>query len=73
MLIEASLAKFPGGRSSRASGLAGYGGNRKIHARRLGNLFICGDESSQCPKGRLSDGPRVAWSRPCRPIWSSSC
>ncbi len=60
MLIEASLAKFPGRPIVAASGLAGYGGNRKIHARRLGNLFICGDESSQCPKGVSPMAPRVA-------------
>jgi sulfur carrier protein ThiS adenylyltransferase len=60
MLIEASLAKFPGRPIVAASGLAGYGGNTKIHARRLGNLFICGDESSQCPKGVSPMAPRVA-------------
>ncbi len=60
MLIEASLAKFPGRPIVAASGLAGYGCNRKIHARRLGNLYICGDESSQCPQGVSPMAPRVA-------------
>ena len=60
MLIEASLARFPGRPIVAASGLAGYGCNRKIHARRLGNLYICGDESSQCPKGISPMAPRVA-------------
>jgi len=60
MLIEASLAKFPGRPIVAASGLAGYGGNARIHARRLGNLYICGDESSQCPKGISPMAPRVA-------------
>ena len=60
MLIEASLSKFPGRPIVAASGLAGYGGNRKVHTRRLGNLHICGDESSQCPKGISPMAPRVA-------------
>ena len=60
MLIEASLARFPGRPIVAASGLAGYGRNRKIHTRRLGNLYICGDESSQCPKGISPMAPRVA-------------
>jgi len=60
MLIEASLAKFPGRPIVAASGLAGYGCTRKLHARRLGNLYICGDESSQCPKGVSPMAPRVA-------------
>jgi len=60
MLIEASLARFPGRPIVAASGLAGYGRNPKIHARRLGNLYVCGDESSQCPKGISPMAPRVA-------------
>jgi sulfur carrier protein ThiS adenylyltransferase len=60
MLIEASLSTFPGRPIVAASGLAGYGGNRKIHARKMGNLYICGDESSQCPKGVSPMAPRVA-------------
>ena len=60
MLIEASLSKFPGRPIVAASGLAGYGGNRKVHARKMGNLYICGDESSQCPKGVSPMAPRVA-------------
>ena len=60
MVIEASLAKFPGRPIVAASGLAGYGCNRKIHVRRLGNLYVCGDESSQCPQGTSPMAPRVA-------------
>jgi sulfur carrier protein ThiS adenylyltransferase len=60
MLIEASLAKFPGRPIVAASGLAGYGCNAKVHSRRLGNLYICGDESSQCPPGISPMAPRVA-------------
>jgi sulfur carrier protein ThiS adenylyltransferase len=60
MLIEACLAKFPGRPIVAASGLAGYGGNRKVHTRKMGNLHICGDEASQCPKGISPMAPRVA-------------
>ena len=60
MLIETSLSKFPGRPVVAASGLAGYGCNRKIRSRRLGNLHICGDESSQCPRGISPMAPRVA-------------
>lgn len=60
MLIEASLSKFPGRPIVAASGLAGFGGNRRIHARKVGNLYICGDEASQCPKGVSPMAPRVA-------------
>jgi sulfur carrier protein ThiS adenylyltransferase len=60
MLIETCLTRFPGRPIVAASGLAGYGGNRKIHTRRMGNLYICGDEESQCPKGVSPMAPRVA-------------
>jgi len=59
MLIEACLGRFPGRPIVAASGLSGFGGNRKIHTRRLGNLYICGDEESQCPKGVSPMAPRV--------------
>jgi sulfur carrier protein ThiS adenylyltransferase len=59
MLIEACLRRFPGRPIVAASGLAGYGKNRKIRARRLGNLYICGDEESQCPTGVSPMAPRV--------------
>jgi len=60
MLIEASLSRFPGRPIVAASGLAGYGGNRKMHTRKMGNLYVCGDEESQCPKGVSPMAPRVA-------------
>jgi sulfur carrier protein ThiS adenylyltransferase len=60
MLIEACLGRFPGRPIVAASGLAGYGGNRKLHTRRLGNLYVCGDEKSQSPKGISPMAPRVA-------------
>ncbi len=60
MLIETSLARFPGRPIVAASGLAGYGSNRKIHTRKLGNLYICGDEESQPARGVSPMAPRVA-------------
>jgi sulfur carrier protein ThiS adenylyltransferase len=60
MLIEASLAKFPGRPIVAASGLAGYGSNSRIHTRRMGNLYICGDEETQPIKGISPMAPRVA-------------
>jgi sulfur carrier protein ThiS adenylyltransferase len=60
MLIEACLSRFPGRPIVAASGLAGFGGNRKLHTRKLGNLYICGDEESQSPKGITPMAPRVA-------------
>ena len=59
MLIETCLRRYPGRPIVAASGLAGYGKNRTLHTRRLGNLFICGDEDSQSPKGISPMAPRV--------------
>jgi sulfur carrier protein ThiS adenylyltransferase len=60
MLIEACLAKFPGRPIVAASGLAGYGMNRKLHTRRMGNLYVCGDEETQPARGVSPMAPRVA-------------
>ena len=59
-LIEACLSAFPGRPVVAASGLAGFGKNRKLHTRKLGNLYVCGDEESQSPKGITPMAPRVA-------------
>ncbi|MBM3294322.1 MAG: sulfur carrier protein ThiS adenylyltransferase ThiF [Candidatus Aminicenantes bacterium] len=59
MLIEAWLAAFPGRPIIAASGLSGYGGNRKIRERRIGNLFLIGDESSEPAPGVSPMAPRV--------------
>jgi len=60
MLIEAWLSLFPERPIVAASGLAGYGKNRKIHARKLGSLYIFGDEESECAPGVSPMAPRVA-------------
>jgi len=59
MLIEAWLSRFPGRPIIAASGLAGIGHNEKIRTRRLGNLYICGDEETVCPRGVSPLAPRV--------------
>jgi sulfur carrier protein ThiS adenylyltransferase len=59
MLIEAWLAKFPERPIIAASGLSGFGGNRKLRTRRLGSLYICGDEASQPEPGVTPMAPRV--------------
>jgi sulfur carrier protein ThiS adenylyltransferase len=60
MLIEAWLALRPGKPVIAASGLAGFGGNNKLRQRKLGNLYICGDESSECDVCSAPMAPRVA-------------
>jgi sulfur carrier protein ThiS adenylyltransferase len=60
MLINAWLSLYPEKPIIAASGLAGYGKNGKLHTRRMGSLYICGDEESQCPRGISPMAPRVA-------------
>jgi sulfur carrier protein ThiS adenylyltransferase len=60
MLIEAWLALRPGKPVIAASGLAGFGGNNKLRQRKLGNLYICGDEVSECDVCSAPMAPRVA-------------
>ncbi len=60
MLINSWLQLHPDKPVIAASGLAGYGGNSRLHTRRMGNLYICGDGESQCPPGISPMAPRVA-------------
>jgi sulfur carrier protein ThiS adenylyltransferase len=60
MLIEAWMALYPDRPIVAASGLAGYGRNGKLRTRQLGNLYVCGDEESECPRGISPMAPRVA-------------
>jgi len=59
MLIETWIEAFPDRPVIAASGLSGYGGNRKIHERRVGNLYLVGDESSEPSPGVSPMAPRV--------------
>jgi len=60
MLIDAWLALHPDRPLVVASGLAGYGKNRRLHTRKLGSLYVCGDEESECPAGISPIAPRIA-------------
>jgi sulfur carrier protein ThiS adenylyltransferase len=59
MLIDAWLTLFPSRPVVAASGLAGFGRNRKLRTRRMGSLYVCGDGESQCPEGISPMAPRV--------------
>jgi sulfur carrier protein ThiS adenylyltransferase len=59
MLIETWIAHFPDRPIVAASGLSGFGENRKIRQRRIGNLYICGDEASEPRPGISPMAPRV--------------
>ncbi len=59
MLIEAWLALHGGRPVVAASGVAGYGKNRKLRTRRLGSLYLCGDGESQPAAGISPMAPRV--------------
>ncbi len=59
MLIDAWLALHADRPVVAASGVAGYGKNRKLRTRRLGALWVCGDGESR-PAPRVSPmAPRV--------------
>jgi len=60
MLIDAWLSHFPKKPIIVASGLAGYGKSEKLHSRKVGNLYICGDEETECEEGISPMAPRVA-------------
>lgn len=59
MLIETWIAHYPDRPIIAASGLAGYGENRRIRQRRVGDLYICGDEVSEPRPGISPMAPRV--------------
>jgi len=59
MLIEQWLTHFPDKPIIAASGLAGFGGNNKLRQRKLGNLYICGDEASECDECTAPMAPRI--------------
>ncbi|MFH2107797.1 MAG: sulfur carrier protein ThiS adenylyltransferase ThiF [Chrysiogenia bacterium] len=59
MIIETITERFPDKFIIAGSGLAGYGENNALRTRRLGNLFICGDESSEVSETLPPLAPRV--------------
>ncbi|MCX6556877.1 MAG: sulfur carrier protein ThiS adenylyltransferase ThiF [Candidatus Aminicenantes bacterium] len=60
MIIETVTERFPDKFIIAASGLAGYGQNNALRTRRLGSLFICGDEVSEVSPELPPLAPRVA-------------
>lgn len=59
MLIESWVSQFPKRPIIAASGLAGFGKNEKLHTRKIGNLYICGDEDTEVEEGISPMAPRV--------------
>jgi len=59
MIIETVTERFPDKFIIAGSGLAGYGENNALRTRRLGNLFICGDEASEVSDELPPLAPRV--------------
>jgi sulfur carrier protein ThiS adenylyltransferase len=60
MLVNSWLSLFPQRPIIVASGLSGLGRNRKLHTRKMGNLYICGDEESDVEERISPMAPRVA-------------
>ena len=59
MLIETWFTHFPDKPIIAASGLAGWGKNELLHARKIDNLYICGDEQTNLQQGISPMAPRV--------------
>jgi sulfur carrier protein ThiS adenylyltransferase len=59
MLVNTWLSLFPQKPIIVASGLAGIGKNEKLHTRKVGNLYICGDEETECEEWISPMAPRV--------------
>ena len=59
MLVDSWLSLFPQKPIIVASGLAGLGRNRRLHTRRVGNLYICGDEETEIQERISPMAPRV--------------
>jgi sulfur carrier protein ThiS adenylyltransferase len=60
MIIETVTERMADRFIVAGSGLAGYGNNNDLRTRRLGNLFICGDETSEVSEELPPLAPRVA-------------
>ncbi|NMC66253.1 MAG: sulfur carrier protein ThiS adenylyltransferase ThiF [Acidobacteria bacterium] len=59
MLINTWLSLFPDRPIIAASGISGFGKNNKLRTRKLGRLYLCGDEESE-PDEKVSPmAPRV--------------
>ena len=59
MLIEEMSAQLPQIPLVAASGLAGWGNSDKLRVTRSGNLYICGDETSEVSEEFPPLSPKV--------------
>ncbi len=59
MLAEVVLSQLPRMPLILGNGMAGWGGNNALRTRSLGNLHICGDESTEARPGCGLMAPRV--------------
>jgi sulfur carrier protein ThiS adenylyltransferase len=60
MIIETVTERMADRFIVAGSGLAGYGNNNDLRTRRLGNLFVCGDETREVSEELPPLAPRVA-------------
>ncbi len=59
LLINTWLTLYPDRPIVAASGLSGFGKNQKIRTRRMGRLYLCGDEESEPTEAVSPMAPRV--------------
>ena len=59
MLVEAVLRAMPKKPLIVGNGMAGYGANELFTTRRIGHLYVCGDETSEAGHGFGLMAPRV--------------
>jgi sulfur carrier protein ThiS adenylyltransferase len=59
MIVNTWLSLFPQRPIIVASGLTGLGKNEKLHTRRAGNLYVCGDEETEAEERISPMAPRV--------------
>lgn len=59
MIIETVLEKMPEMPIVAGSGMAGFGNSNSIKTRKVGNLYICGDEKSEVGENNPPLAPRV--------------
>ena len=59
MLVNSWLSLYPQKPIIVASGLTGLGKNEKLHTRKAGNLYVCGDEETDVEERISPMAPRV--------------
>ncbi|MDI6739656.1 MAG: sulfur carrier protein ThiS adenylyltransferase ThiF [Candidatus Edwardsbacteria bacterium] len=59
MLVESVLRRMPKKPLIVGNGMAGYGANELFKTRRIGHLYVCGDETSEAGHGFGLMAPRV--------------